>query len=143
MEEDKFVMLFKESYGINFRDYTPNDFDAWTVKKQCDWIKQNVAKLFPNVPQSLLHFIPAFFCQLNYDRSSEKLPEWMNIDKYRRGQKFVQMHSAALIISTLMGFMYIYTFEDGLKTVILGENSHTPYLGFQKYFFLKYCIYCT
>jgi len=40
MEEDKSVILFKESFEINFRDYTPNDFDAWTVKKQCDWIKR-------------------------------------------------------------------------------------------------------
>jgi len=147
MDEDKFVMLFKESFGINFREYTPNDFDAWTVKKQCDWIKQNVAKFFPNVPQSLLHFIPAMFCQLNYDRSLEKLPKWINMDKYRTGQKFVQKHYAALIISTLIGFIYIYTIEEGLKPLLLGEQSHTPYLGFrrliQKYFFLKYFIYCT
>jgi len=133
MEEDKFVMLFKELFGINFQDYTPNDFDAWTVKKQCDWIKQNVAKFFPNVPQSLLHFIPAMFCQLNY-RSLEKLPEWMNMEKYRRGQKFVQKHSATLIISVLIGFMYIYTIEEGLKPLLLGENSHTLYLGFRRYF---------
>jgi len=40
MEEDKFVILFRKSFGINFRDYVPNDFDTWTVKKQCDWIKE-------------------------------------------------------------------------------------------------------
>jgi len=135
MDEDNFVMLFKELFGINFRDYIPNDFDAWTVKKQCDWLKQNVAKFFPNVPQSLLHLIPAFFCQLNYDRSSEKLPEWMNMDKYRRGQKFVQKHYTALIFSSIIGFVYIYTIEEGLKPLLLGEHSHTPYLGFQRYYF--------
>jgi len=142
MEEDKFIMIFKELFGINFRDYTPNDFDDWTVKKQCDWIKQNVAKFFPNVPQSLLNIIPAAFCQLNY-RSLDKLPEWMNMDKYRRGQNFVQKHCAVLIVSSIIGFTYMYTIEEGFKPLLLGEHSHTPYLGFQKYFFLKYFIYCT
>jgi len=46
MEEHKFVMHFKEAFGINFRDYTSNDFDAWTVKKQCDWIKTERCEIF-------------------------------------------------------------------------------------------------
>jgi len=96
---------------------------------------------------TVLTALHSSFCQLNYDRSSEKLPEWITMDKYRRGQKFVQKHCAALIVSYLIGFMYIYTIEEGLKPLLLGEHSHTPYLGFQrlfqKFFFLKYFIYCT
>jgi len=57
------------------------------------------------------------------------------------------MHSAAFIISALIGLMYIYTSEEGLNPLILGEHSHTPYLGFQrlfqKHFFSKilYLLY--
>ncbi|XP_071576805.1 uncharacterized protein [Temnothorax nylanderi] len=133
LDEYGLVMIFKDIFGVNSQNKLPNHFDAWTVKKQCDWIKKNIAELFPNMPQSLHSVVPAFFCQLNDDRTLEKLPEWMDMDKYRRGQKFVQKNYTAIILSKIMGLMYIYTFQGELGPIILGEHSHTPYLGFQKY----------
>lgn len=85
MDENGYVMAFKDLFGISSRDKFPNDFDAWDVKKQFDWLNQNTEKFFPNVPQSLLSFIPAAFCEVNYDQSLEELPEWMDMNKYRRG----------------------------------------------------------
>ncbi|XP_077258878.1 uncharacterized protein LOC143895546 isoform X1 [Temnothorax americanus] len=133
LDEDGLVILFKNIFGVNSQNKFPNNFDAWTVKKQCDWIIKNIAKFFPNMPQSLQSTIPAAFCQLNNDRILEKLPEWMDMDKYRRGQIFVQKNYTAIAISKIMGMMYIYTFQEELKPIILGAHSHTPYLALQRY----------
>jgi len=143
LDEDRFVMAMKDMVGINSRNKFPNDFDTWTVKQQYDWLNQNIEKFFPNMPQSLQSIIPAAFCQIDYyDRSPEKLPEWMDMDKYRKGQKFVQKHYFALVVSKILGMIYAFSFDDGLTTSILGEHHHTPYLSFQRYFpHIKYCIY--
>lgn len=144
LDKDGFVMAMKNDiFGINSRNKLPNDFDAWTVKQQCDWLNQNIEKCFPNMPQSLQSIVPAAFCQIDYyDRSPEKLPEWMDIDKYRKGQKFVQKHYFALVVSKILSLIYAFSFNDVLTGMILGEHSHTPYLAFQRYFpHIKYCIY--
>lgn len=111
----------------------PSDFDIWTVQEQSTWIRKNIAKLFPNTPESLLDFIPASIRQGDCGRSQEKKPEWLDIDKYRQGQKFVRDHYASLIISKILGIMHIYSFNDALKPVIISGRSHTPYLGFKRY----------
>lgn len=113
----------------------PYDFNTWTAQAKRDWLWQNITTLFPNTPKSLHIFIPGAFCPINTVRSLEQLPEWMDIDKYRRGQKFVRDHYFSLIVAKLCGLIYSFTFNDGQKIVILGENSHTPYLAFPKYFF--------
>lgn len=134
LDEDGFVMTFKDLFGTNTRNKFPRDFDAWTVKEQCDWINHNITHFFPHMPQSLLNFFPAVFCELNFDQS-EKLPEWIDMEKYRKGQKFVQKHYTAIVISKILGMMYIFSFEEELRPLILGEHCHTPYLGFNKYIF--------
>ncbi|XP_072762464.1 uncharacterized protein [Anoplolepis gracilipes] len=111
----------------------PNDFDIWHVQEQSTWISKNIAKFFPNTPESLLDFIPAIFRQGDCGRSQEKIPEWLNMDKYRRGQKFVRDHYSSVIISKLLSLMHIFSFNDALKPFIMGRQTHTPYLGFKRY----------
>ncbi|XP_029163091.1 uncharacterized protein LOC114934594 [Nylanderia fulva] len=111
----------------------PTNFDMWPIQEQSTWISKNIAKLFPNTPKSLLDFIPALYRQCDYGRSQEKKPEWLDMDKYRRGQKFVRDHYFSLIISKILGIMHIYSFDDALKSIIISGRSHTPYLGFKRY----------
>ncbi|XP_070525230.1 uncharacterized protein [Cardiocondyla obscurior] len=133
-DENGFVMTFKDLFQTNFRDKFPNNFDKWTVKQQCSWLIDNIAVFFPNTPQSLLSFIPGSYCQLDYNnRSIEELPNWMDIDKYRKGQQFWHKNYAAILISKLIGLTYVYTFDDELKPIIIGGNEHTPYLAFRRY----------
>lgn len=113
----------------------PDDFNTWTVHKQFDWKYQNVKKLFPDVPKSLQYMIKANFHQINLHQSQEKLPEWMDINKYRKAHKFVNNHYFSIILNHLLSIAYASTFEDGLKTFILGGTTHTPYLAFQRYLF--------
>lgn len=138
LNKHEYITLFKDIFP---RDNFPNDFDVWSVEKQCDWINQNLTKFFSNVPQSLINFIPAACCQLNYDRSPEEIPDWMDMDKFRRGQKFVQKHYTAILLSKLIGTLYIYSFDEGLKSIIIGGHRHTLYSAFKKYFCnISFCI---
>ncbi|EFN83303.1 uncharacterized protein LOC105184299 [Harpegnathos saltator] len=111
----------------------PNDFDVWSAQKQRDWVYNNLTELYQNMPDSLQNMIPAIFRPVDFDRSQEKLPEWMDMDKYRRGQKFVRDNYFSIIINIVMGAIYGFTFDDGLKTLILTRNSNTPYLSFIRY----------
>ncbi|KAL0106516.1 hypothetical protein PUN28_016308 [Cardiocondyla obscurior] len=127
-------MLFKDLFQTKSQNKFPNDFDTWTVKHQCGWLIDNIAEFFPNTPQSLLHLIPGSYCQLKYnDRSLEELPDWMDVDKYRKGQKFWLKNYIAIILSKVIGLTCIFSFDEELRPVTFGEHAHTPYLAFKKY----------
>ncbi|XP_067214669.1 uncharacterized protein [Linepithema humile] len=130
LEEYEYVKTLKNIFDENL---FPHDFDMWTVSKQYNWINENISKFFPNVPESLLEYIPAFFHQGDCNRSLVDIPEWLDMDKYRKGQKFVQDYFAATIIATLLSLFYAYSFENTLRPIILNGQSHTPYLGYKRY----------
>ncbi|XP_011690431.1 PREDICTED: uncharacterized protein LOC105451581 [Wasmannia auropunctata] len=127
--EYRYVMIFKSKFE---RELFPNNFNMWTVRQQYMWINDNIAAFFPNVPKSLLDLIPATFrpgdCQ-----SSMQIPEWLDMDKYRRGQKFVRENFAALFIAKILGVIHVYSFNEFIKPIIISKGSHTPYLGFKRY----------
>ncbi|XP_025153372.1 uncharacterized protein LOC112588267 isoform X2 [Harpegnathos saltator] len=111
----------------------PSDFDAWTVQEQRDWVYNNMTELYSYVPESLQCIISGIFRPVDFHRSQEKLPEWMDMDKYRRGQKFVRDHYCSFVFSILLGTVYGLTFNDGLKPLIISRKSITPYLAFKRY----------
>jgi len=127
--EYRYVMLLKSTFD---QELFPNEFDIWTVQEQCVWINKNILTFFPNVPKSLLNFIPASFRQLDCGRTPTEVPEWLDINKYRRGQKFVRENYASLLITKILGVMHVYSFEDALKPMIISKRSHTPYLAFKR-----------
>lgn len=127
--EHEYVLLIRDIFD---RQLFPNDFDNWTVQEQYIWINANIVEFFPNVPQSLLNFIPAAFHEVNHDRSLTEKPEWLDINKYHREQKFVADHYGSMILVKILGVMLMYSFFSVLKTIILSKRSHTPYLQFQR-----------
>lgn len=129
LSEYEYVAALKTTFD---RKLFPNDFDIWPVQEQSIWITKNITKFFPNMPESLLNLIPASFRGI-IDRSDKKKPEWLNMDKYRRGQKFVRDHWFSVLVSTILGLMHIYSFNDALKPIIMTRKTHTPYLGFKRY----------
>ncbi|XP_011692192.1 PREDICTED: uncharacterized protein LOC105452613 [Wasmannia auropunctata] len=128
--EYRYVMMFKSTFE---RELFPNNFDMWTLRQQCIWINDNIATFFPNVPKSLLNFIPASFRPGDCNPSSLQIPEWLDIDKYRKGQKFVRENFASLFFGKIFGIIHIYTFNEFLKPIIISKGSHTPYLAFKRY----------
>ncbi|EZA56901.1 hypothetical protein X777_02752 [Ooceraea biroi] len=129
-DEYEHVMLLKNTFDQNL---FPSEFDKWTVNEQCDWVNENLRKFYPNVPESLLELIPASFHQGNYDRSGTSVPEWFDIDKYRKGQKFVKDNYIAVVSCMLLAVLHMYSFEDIVRGFIMGGNVHIPYPAFHRY----------
>jgi len=128
--ERRYVMTLKNTFD---QKLFPNKFDIWTEQEQCVWINKNITTFFPNVPKSLLDFIPASYCEEDCDRSPTEIPEWLDTNKYRRGQKFVHENYASLLFVKILGIIHVYSFEDALKPIIMSKRTHTPYLGFKRY----------
>ncbi|XP_039302993.1 uncharacterized protein LOC105202886 [Solenopsis invicta] len=129
--EYRYVMMFK---SIIDQKLLPNDFDVWTIEEQCTWINKNIPTFFPNVPKTMLHLMPGFCRLANCKRSLVETPEWLDMDKYRKGQKFVRENYFSIMIGTVLGTLLLYTFEEDLKPLIITKGSITPYLAFKRYF---------
>ncbi|XP_072762481.1 uncharacterized protein [Anoplolepis gracilipes] len=130
-EEYKLVLLLKNTYD---KRLFHNDFDTWTTEEQYSWIKENLSKFYPNVPETIRNYVPALFLQPDFYRSSWEMPEWLDINKYRRGQKFVRENYVPIIITKLLAIIHLYSFNDGLKPIIIGGHSHTIDLGFKSWY---------
>ncbi|XP_012225825.1 uncharacterized protein [Linepithema humile] len=128
--EHEYIIAFKNTFD---RKLFPNDFDIRAVEEQYTWINENITQFFPNVPQSLLNMIPAFYRQINCELSPVEKPTWMDMDKYHRGQRFVRDHYASIVVIKIVGIIHLCTFNDFLKPMIMSKRSETPYLGFKRY----------
>ena len=131
--EYTYVMMFK---SLVEQELLPNDFDVWTIEEKYIWVKKNIPTFFPNVPKSVLHLMPAFCRLITCKRSLVETPEWLDIDKYRKGQKFVRENYFSITIGIVLGILHLYTFEEDLKPLIITKGSITPYLAFKRYFFI-------
>ncbi|EFN67112.1 hypothetical protein EAG_12674, partial [Camponotus floridanus] len=67
------------------------------------------------------------------DRPANKIPDWLDISKFYRGQQFALRYFCTLSISNLMSLLMIFSFADGLKPLILSQKSNTPYRAFKRY----------
>ncbi|XP_020280841.1 uncharacterized protein LOC109853304 [Pseudomyrmex gracilis] len=130
LNDVEYVKFAKEAFD---RKLFPDDFDNRTLREQCTWITENSVKVFPNIPQSLVNLLPASYHEINYDRSLLEKPIWLDMNKYRRGHKFVNDHYGSVAIAMLLGIMQVYSFDYALKPMIVSKRSDTPYLGFKRY----------
>jgi hypothetical protein len=60
--------------------------------------KQELFKILSRCAWNIIRIHASSFHQINFDRSPVQLPEWIDIDKYRRGQKFVSENYYAIIM---------------------------------------------
>jgi hypothetical protein len=107
----------------------PEHFDEWTVKKQFDHLIRS-SKYFPNIPESLRFILPATFKDAIYNQSFNK-PDWLDMEKFRRGQRFALRYFSSISISNLLSLLQIYNSSNTLKPLIY--KSSTPYNAFRRY----------
>ncbi|XP_020294836.1 uncharacterized protein LOC109860266 [Pseudomyrmex gracilis] len=128
-QHKKFLATCKRELG----DELPDSFDQWTDKEQFDHLISHIDKYFPNIPESLRFVLPATFENGDCGRPANQKPDWLDMDKFRRGQQFALRYYAVVSISNLMSLTQIFNFEDGLKPLILSQNSDSPYRAFMRY----------
>ncbi|KAL6268535.1 hypothetical protein P5V15_001668 [Pogonomyrmex californicus] len=127
-EREKFVTIYKQK----LHNKLPEHFDQWTTEKQYKHLVNNISKYFPNIPKSLRYILPAIF-ENGDKRKTNAKPDWLDMEKFSRGQRFAQRYFSAISISSLLGLLQIFTFSDGLKPLILSQKSNTPYRAFKRY----------
>lgn len=128
-QHKKFITMCKQEIGSNL----PMDFNQWTPKEQYDHLISNTSKYFPNIPKSLRFVLPATFEDGDCGRPMNERPDWLDMNKFYRGQQFALRYFCAISISSLMSLLQIFSFADGLKPLILSQKSNTPYRAFKRY----------
>ncbi|XP_072755275.1 uncharacterized protein [Anoplolepis gracilipes] len=128
-QHKQFVTMCKQELGSSD---LPMDFDRWTLKEQYDHLINNTSKYFPNIPESLRFILPATFEDGDCDRPANERPDWLDIDKFYRGQQFAMRYYCSLSISMLTSLLLLFCFADGLKPMILTQKSNTPYRAFKR-----------
>lgn len=115
------------------RSDLPANFDQWSIEQQHEHLTNNVDKYFPNIPASLRYTLPAAFKDGDCGRSTSERPDWLDMNKFRRGQKFALDYFIGICVSQMLSMFYLLSFKDGLKTMILSRKSDTPYRAFKRY----------
>ncbi|EFN78088.1 uncharacterized protein LOC105189053 [Harpegnathos saltator] len=111
----------------------PEDFDLWPIDQQLDHLTSNVDKYFPNIPASLRFILPSVFKSQDYEQSVSEKPDWLDMAKFRRGQAFALRYFNGICLAHMISLFEVFTFVDGMKTLILSQKSNTPYKASQRY----------
>ncbi|XP_011064429.1 PREDICTED: uncharacterized protein LOC105152075 [Acromyrmex echinatior] len=130
-ERKAFVTKCKQEFD---NSKLPEHFDQWTIKQQYDHLISNISKYFPNIPESLKFILPAMFENGDFsERRGNTKPDWLIMDKFYRGQRFAERYFSVILMSHMMGLIQIFSFSDGIKPLILSQESNTPYSAFVRY----------
>ncbi|XP_029163139.1 uncharacterized protein LOC114934621 [Nylanderia fulva] len=131
----KYIQHFvqKIKYIVDKNPAKPKDYDAWTNEEQYKHITENIKIYVPNLPNSLHFFISAALHRGDCGRSPTDRPPWLDMDKFRRGQKFARDYIFIILFSNMISLFELFVFTDGLKPLIFSQQSHTPYLAFRRY----------
>lgn len=110
----------------------PKDYEEWTDEKRYKYLLANVQKYIPNFPKSLLFLLQGMKYRGDCGPKSMEKPFWLDMEKFRRGQKFAQDYMVPIFFANLLSLFGIFAFEHSLKPLILSKKSHTPYLAFKR-----------
>lgn len=116
-ESDEFLRVFKQ--------LPMEDQIAWAAEKYdtiCKFLPKSLVTLLPGV----------FYCGVA-PRSFDQIPDWVDMEKFRKGQEFIKDNYAMVWIGMLHGINLIYFFEDGVKPLIMNGKLTTPYTAFKRY----------
>uniref|UniRef100_A0A1B6L0P3 Uncharacterized protein n=1 Tax=Graphocephala atropunctata TaxID=36148 RepID=A0A1B6L0P3_9HEMI len=63
----------------------------------------------------------------------DKKPEWLDMKKFKIGQRFAQKYYFGLNYSEMLSLMVLFSFPNGLEPLIFTGNSGTPFTAFRRY----------
>ncbi|XP_046748054.1 uncharacterized protein LOC124412323 [Diprion similis] len=85
------------------------------------------------VPDRLLHMMTGLSRPGDCGRPADQKPDWLDMEKLRRGQKFAREHSFSLYFGEMASLTCTYSFPDTLKLLILTGKSNTRFLAFKRW----------
>ncbi|KAL2731451.1 uncharacterized protein V1478_004996, partial [Vespula squamosa] len=115
------------------------DVDFWNkiTERNYDEIRKELEEIFGKHSNyiSEIHIKRFYFTNFlgNHDRPLSERPEWLDTEKFQKGQSFARDNIAGLFLGQLYGLFFLLCHHDGLQSLITTQKSHTPYLAFKRY----------
>lgn len=101
-----------------------------SLKRLCEMNDIN----FENIPKIVQEsFVISHFSLNDDDNSSFEKPDWLDMEKFKKGQAFARENFAGIFMAQLYGLLCLLCHEDGVKTLTLTKKSHTPYSALKRY----------
>ncbi|XP_033217306.1 uncharacterized protein LOC117173045 [Belonocnema kinseyi] len=111
----------------------PENFQSWSKREKKDWLYNNLKMQLPDTPDSLADLMIGIAFDGDCGRSPEERPDWLDMEKFKRGQKFGRDYAFGLAYSQMLSLFVLFSFEDALKPLIITGKSSTPYTAFKRY----------
>lgn len=123
----------------------PANFSKYSDERKKEWLFDRTREKFPKMPESLVNFTVGNVYSGDCGRSIDEKPDWLDIDRFQRGQKFVQKYLFGVSYNMSIVFFTIFSFGDLIKPLIRTKKSSSPYAAFRRYFStaLKVLNWCT
>lgn len=64
---------------------------------------------------------------------TDSRPEWVNLDKFRRGQWVAMKYLFGLVLAEMLSLMMILSYPGGIRSLVFTGKSDTPFKAFRRY----------
>ena len=118
--------------NISENFFNGENFEKLSKQQQKKWAHDKMKSAFPIMPDHMINLLVATHFEGDCGRSPEERPDWLDMEKFKRGQKFARDHFFGLSYSQLLSLYILFSFEDGLKPMIVTGKSSTPYTSFKR-----------
>ncbi|CAG5077790.1 Protein of unknown function [Cotesia congregata] len=86
---------------------------------------------FPHVPESLIPMTVGLTVDGDSGIPMDERPDWLDHEKFLRGQKFAQDNIFGLFFSVLLTLFSSMSFEEGFKPLVASKQTSEPYKAFK------------
>ena len=127
---------FSEALEKLIRDFAtlPENWKDLTVRQQRDWAYKTMNRGWKNLPRSLTFLVVGGIINENCDRSAnDARPDWLDHEKFLRGQRFAVNNLASISFAEMLALYTLFSFENGLKPLIVTGRSSDPFTSFKRY----------
>ncbi|XP_044014781.1 uncharacterized protein LOC122856928 isoform X2 [Aphidius gifuensis] len=88
---------------------------------------------YPNLPKTLVPLTTGITLPGDCGRNADDIPDWLDHDKFLKGQRFAMDNLFGISFAEMLSLFVLYSFEEGLKPIIMTQNSSKPYEAFKRF----------
>ncbi|XP_046748835.1 uncharacterized protein LOC124412762 [Diprion similis] len=104
------------------------------TENECrETVTEELRKVLIAVPDTMLHLLTGWTKPADCGRPADQKPDWLDMEKLRRGQKFAQDHSFSIYIAEILSWFATYTFQSSLNPVIITGKTSSPFAAFKRF----------
>lgn len=108
------------------------NWDNLSQQEQIEILDSWIKEAYPVLSPELRQYMSGTFYYGDCGRSPDERPDWLDMDKFQRGQKFALDHFFGINYAQLLSLFTLFSFDHGLKPLILTDKSSAPYTSFKR-----------